>query len=110
MQISVKVDDAEVRRNLAKLSGNVKKAMEAGLKDLVTEVARSAIQGSPVLTGNNRRSIRYEAKGLTGSVFGTSGYSGFLELGTARMSAQPYFKPALDRHLPTLGNLIKGHL
>lgn len=110
MEVKVKIDDALVRANLGKLSGKMKTAMERGLKDTIVEIANDAIKGSPVLTGNNRRSIRYEAKGLTASTFSSSGYGGYLETGTSKMGAQPYFRPALDRNLPKLGKNIKGHL
>ena len=110
MEINVKVDDAEVRKNLGKLSDKMEKAMEQGLKDTIVEIANDAIKGSPVLTGNNRRSIKYEAKGLTASTFSTSGYGGYLETGTSRAPAFPYFRPALDKHLPKLGHNIKSHL
>ena len=96
----------------------VNKATKQGLLDSVTDIANDAIQMSPVLTGNNRRSIKFEVgpgkpvaeKELEGAVYGTSGYSGFLEVGTSRMSAQPYFRPALDKNLKNLPNNIKGHL
>jgi len=112
MNIDVKIDDAEVLRNLGKLSDKMKKATEAGLKDTIVDIANTVIKEHPwkTQTGNNSRSIRYEAKGLTASVYSTSGYGGFLEIGTAVMPAFPYFKPALDRHLPTLGQHIKEHL
>ena len=110
MEVTVKVDDALVRANLGKLSDKVKKAMQDGLRDTIVEIANGAINGSPVLTGNNRRSIKYEAKGLTASTFSTSGYGGYLETGTSRMGAQPYFKPALDKNLRNLGKNIKGHI
>ena len=96
----------------------VKKASQQGLKDSVTDIANDAIKGSPVLTGNNRRSIMFEvgpggevAKGdLEGAVYSTSGYGGYLETGTVKMPARPYFKPALDMNLKNLPNNIKGHL
>ena len=110
MEITVKVDDAEVLANLKKLGPKMQKAMQEGLKDTIVDIANAAIKGSPVLTGNNRRSIKYEAKGLTASTFSTSGYGGYLETGTSRMAAQPYFKPALDANLPNLGKHIKERL
>ena len=110
MNIKVTIDDEQVRRNLGNLTDKMKKAMESGMKDLVVAVAGDTIKGSPVDTGNNRRSIRYEAEGLSGSIFSTSGYGGYLETGTAVMSARPYFKPALDKNLPRFGNFIKEHL
>ena len=64
----------------------VKKATEQGLKDAVVDIANDAIQMSPIDTGNNRRSIKFEvgpggevAKGdLEAAVYSTSGYGGFL--------------------------------
>ena len=115
MEITVTVDDKEVLANLKKLDAKMLKAMQDGLKDTIVDIARDAIKGSPVKTGNNRRSISYESKGLTASTFSTSGYGGYLETGYTmrngrRMAGRPYFKPALDRNLPKLGSHIKEHL
>lgn len=96
----------------------VKKATKQGLKDVVVDIANDAIKGSPIDTGHNRRSIRFEvgpggevAKAETeGAVYSTSGYGGFLETGTVKMPAQPYFKPALDRNIKNLPKNIKAHL
>jgi len=88
----------------------VKKATEKGLKEVIVDIANDAIKGSPVLTGNNRRSIMFEAKETEGSVYSTSGYGGFLETGTVKMPAQPYFKPALDKNIKNLPKNIKAHL
>lgn len=88
----------------------VNKASEKGLKDSIVDIAKDVIQGSPVDTGNNRRSIAYEAKELQGSIYSTSGYGGYLETGTVNMPAQPYFKPALDRNAKNLPKNIKAHL
>jgi len=96
----------------------VSKASEQGLKDSVTDIANDAIKGSPQLTGNNMRSIMFEVgpggevtKGKgEGAVYSTSGYGGYLETGTVKMGARPYFKPALDRHIKNLPKNIKAHL
>ena len=110
----------------------VKQATKLAMRDTVSDIAQDAIHLSPVLTGNNRRSIFFGAAGfghkqasgagrhakdtwtgedastvdeskIEGAVYGTSGYSGFLETGHATRSgsfvaARPYFKPALDRN------------
>ncbi len=94
------------------------KASAQGLRDVVVDIANDAIQGSPVLTGNNRRSIKFEVgpggevakKELEGAVYSTSGYGGYLETGTVKMAAQPYMKPALDKHAKDLPKQIKAHL
>jgi hypothetical protein len=64
----------------------VMQAAKLTMRDIVVDVAADAIEGSPVKTGNNRRSIQYEvgpnaevAKGeLEAAVYSTSGYGGFL--------------------------------
>ncbi len=91
--------------NTLKVMGVVNGAVEEGLKDTVVETAAEVVRGSPVLTGHNRRSIDYWVKKLRARIFGTSGYSGYLEVGTSKMAAQPYFKPAADRHFP---NFVKN--
>jgi len=109
-----------VLSNLKIIEGQkrVNQAIKTGIKKVVTDIANDAIKLSPVLTGNNRRSIRYEvgpngevAKGeLEGAVYSTSGYGGYLETGTVNMAAQPYFKPALDMNIHKLPREIKTDL
>lgn len=115
----------------------VEKATRKGLKDTITDIANDTIKGSPVDTGNNRRSIRYEVgPGLEGAVYSTSGYGGWLEVGTpphvitvktAKVltdgktffgksvnhpgtKPHPYFKPALDKNIGKLPQNIKTSL
>jgi len=88
----------------------VNKAAENALKEVVVKIAAEAKHDTPWLTGNNSQSIDFEAKGLTGSVYSTSGYGGFLETGTARMPARPYMKPALDRHIGGLQGQVEAKL
>jgi len=90
----------------------VNKASEKGLKDVIVDIANAVIKDHPwkTRTGNNSRSIKYEAKGLKGAVYSTSGYGGYLETGTSRMHPYPYFKPALDRHKGKLPGNIKANL
>ncbi len=95
---------------IGEVLAEVKGATEGALKKVIVDIANDVIHGSPVLTGNNRRSIQYEAGGLEASVFSTSGYGGYLETGTVKMPARPYFKPALDRHIKELPEAIKAEL
>ena len=41
-------------------TAKVSKATNQGLKDVITDIAGDTIKGSPVLSGNNRRSIDFE--------------------------------------------------
>jgi HK97 gp10 family phage protein len=81
-------------------SDKVKKAAGDSLKETTVAIAADVVKGSPVRTGNNRRSIQYglQEGNLQAEVFSTSGYGGFLETGTSKMAARPYFKPALDQN------------
>jgi len=68
----------------------VNQAIKNGIEKVVRDIANDAIKLSPKITGNNSRSIRFEvgpnkpvAKGeLEGAVYSTSGYGGWLEVGT----------------------------
>jgi len=92
------------------VSNKVNGAAEKGLRDVIVDIANDVIKHSPWLTGNNARMIEYKANKLEGSVYSTSGYGGFLETGTVKMPARPYFKPALDRHMKELPGNIKANL
>ena len=70
----------------------------------------------PVRTGNLRDSI-YAAKGPSdkrGVIVGVDGrkapYGRFVERGTSRMPAQPYFRPAMAATRPLVANLIADGL
>lgn len=96
----------------------VENATEKALKKVIVDIANDAIKGSPVDTGNNRRSIQFEvgpggqvATGkLEAATYSTSGYGGYLETGTWKMAARPYFKPALDSNIKKLPQEIKAEL
>lgn len=102
--------DMKVDLKTKEVQDKVKRAGEKGLKDFIVDIAGDVIKGSPKLTGNNARSIAYEAKELEGSIYSTSGYGGYLETGTVNMPAQPYFRPALDKNAKNLPKNIKAHL
>lgn len=79
------------------------------------EIARRAKQpppvGSPFDTGTNRRSIIWRnINGRLWVVATTSGYGGFLELGTSKMPARPYLKPSFEwarAHMPEISRTIR---
>ena len=102
-------------------------AARLAMRDTVVKIANDAIRDSPWETGNNRRSIFFGIAGMghnqasgegrkegdtwtgedksviddsksEGAVYSTSGYGGYLETGTWKMAARPYFKPAMDKH------------
>ncbi len=115
--VQVNMKDREAQEKILTAS------LEA-LRDVTVEIANAVVKGSPWRTGHNRRSIRMKVgkedsapvteginvtedfnswqpedlNELQAAVFSTSGYGGYLETGTSRMAARPYFKPALDEY------------
>jgi len=76
---------------------NVKSAEQLG--EFLEVMAGETRRLSPHDTGNNARSIEIDEKELyklKGRVYTTSGYGGYLEIGTSKMGAQPYFRPAFE--------------
>ena len=121
----------------------IKKASQLGIRDVVADIWNDAIKNAPyrktqprISTGHNARSITAEVSGmgvvrrgkdsepekvvddskLEGAVYSTSGYGGWLEVGTHRddgawrMSPRPYFYPALVKNMHNLPAFIKRHL
>jgi len=80
--MKIDVDMTEVYKGLDKLSDKTKKAAEGAIKDTVVNIANDAIAHSPHKYGHNKQSIKYQARGLSGSIYTTSGYGGYLETGT----------------------------
>jgi len=108
----------EINLKEREVINKVNNANKAAMRGTVVAIASDAIKGSPKLTGNNMRSIKYEVgpggdiaqKEGEGAVYSTSGYGGILETGSIKMAARPYFKPALDRNLSKLPANIKAYL
>ena len=112
--------------------GKVTQASKLAMRDTVVEVTHDAVKGSPWLTGNNRRSITGEASGMgmvasggegasermiddskiEGAVYSTSGYGGYIEIGTDKMDPRPYFKPAMDKNFTRdkYAQKVRSHL
>ena len=106
--------------------------------EIAQDIVADAVKGSPFLTGHNRRSIGWAASGWGNRNFGsieaaagnvpssdykqsspdrvsakaatTSGYGGFLELGTRKMPARPYLLPAALKQRSNIQKVLKGIL
>lgn len=68
----------------------------------------SPVGDEPVRPGSkrNKDSIQvvsfHTKRGPFAKIFTTSGHGGFLEVGTKKMSAQPYMYPAVQQNLPKI--------
>jgi len=107
--------DVSVKLNLKteEATEKVKSAVKKAMKETIVDVANGAMKNSPKKTGNNMRRIAYQVPGeqgqtlegpvdgvelneLEGAVYSTSGYGGYLETGTSKMTPRPYIKLAVD--------------
>lgn len=115
--------DVEVKLNLKipEVKSKVEEAARAGLRDTAVVVQHDVIVGSPYRFGTNRRSITMEVSGLgrnqyvdpngmEAAIYSTSGYGGFLEVGTRYMAARPYFRPAMEKNMHLLPESIRRYL
>ena len=65
----------------------------------------------PVDTGNLRNSITHEQMDENTEVIGTSvKYAPYVELGTRKMRAQPYLRPAVENHREQYRRVIEREL
>jgi HK97 gp10 family phage protein len=89
-------DNAALRRLLESEDGEVAKE----LTRVTIRVHRRAKQLAPVDTGRLRASVTYEvgrdSQGLVALVGTDVSYGPYVELGTRRMSARPFLRPALQ--------------
>ena len=130
--MKIKVDTTKLR--IKEAQKTVNKAINKAMVDVIIAIASDVIHLSPHITGHNRRSIAYklgakatrpgkpqgdeppfldwqpQLKEGEGAVYSTSGYGGYLETGTMKMGACPYFKPALDKNINKLPKGIKANL
>lgn len=82
-----------------KLKKNVKQQdVKRVVKQNGSEMQEKAQRNCPVDTGTLKRSIGLEITdgGNTAEVEPGANYGGYVELGTRKMQAQPYLKPAFD--------------
>lgn len=65
----------------------------------------------PVKTGNLRNSITHQQENENTEVIGSAvEYAPFVELGTYKMSAKPYLRPAAENHAIEYQEVLAGEL
>lgn len=78
------------------------KHAQAAFDDFARRVVQAAREVAPVATGFLRDNITYEMMKDGVLVKSGASYSIFVEFGTVKMAAQPYFYRSVDENLPSL--------
>lgn len=89
------------------VNGTVDAAIEQFLETAALIVQGDAINRCPVDTGHLRQSITKEVKDKEARIGTNVHYAPYVELGTVKMKAQPYLRPALDENKNKLGDLAQ---
>jgi len=90
-----------------KIIDKINKANKQIMSKACLMVERDAKKLCPVDTGRLRSSITHEIEGLTGRVGTNVEYARHVELGTHKMAAQPYLRPALHQNEKAILALFK---
>jgi HK97 gp10 family phage protein len=98
-----------VSNRLPELEAAVQAQVKVQVQKSTFDVEARAKQLSPVLTGMLRRSIHsvFENGGLKGICGPSVDYGKYVELGTRRMGARPYMRPAAEYVLPRFADELK---
>ena len=80
----------------------------AGLRRVTALVERDAKLFCPVKTATLKRSITHEFIDKNTAVVGTNiEYAPFVELGTSKMTAKPYLRPALHKNEKEIRKILR---
>lgn len=104
---------AELQRKFANMSGKMQRAVvRDSLRSAARVVEKSARQKVPVDTGRLKKSItqRVTVQSAVGEALigyrKEAFYGRFVELGTSKMAAQPFLRPALDENTDEIGRVF----
>lgn len=110
MEIRVQIEGVEAAlRRLDRLVGE--EALRAGLSQAAFFVEGQAKVKAPVDTGFLRNSIAVVSVSSREAVIGVGAeYGVYVEMGTRRMRAQPFMRPALENNRDRIAEIIRDAL
>lgn len=99
-----------VDNNIDAIKEASKEQLEMAFEEIGLYAEAFAALKCPVDTGNLRASITHSSE-ATKTVIGTNvEYAPYVELGTSKMKAQPYLKPAIEEHLDFYKSILESYL
>lgn len=104
ISMEITVDNTEA------VKGGLKSAFARALERIGLQAEGYAKDLCPVDTGNLRNSITHTSDGKAAYIGTNVEYGKYVELGTVKMAAQPYLRPAAADHGETYRNIVKDEL
>lgn len=96
--------------NAAAVKGGIKSAFARALWRIGAAAEGYAKDLCPVDTGNLRNSITHTEDAHAAYIGTNVEYGKYVELGTVKMAAQPFLRPAASGHTGTYANIVKDEL
>lgn len=100
-----------VENHIDEVLAELKQAKKQALEAVGLQAEGYAQMYAPVDTGRLRNSISHKVIDNNSVAIGTNvEYAPYQELGTSRMSAQPFLKPACENHMDEYQAIVKKAL
>lgn len=99
-----------IEDNREVVSQGIKNAIRNALREIGKAAVGHATDRVPVRTGNLKSSIAYDSDDEQVIIGSDVYYASYVELGTSKMRAQPYLRPAIQDHGDEYRAIIEKHL
>ncbi|HEX5204806.1 MAG TPA: HK97-gp10 family putative phage morphogenesis protein [Actinoplanes sp.] len=91
-----------ISNRLPQASAKVRSLTQQAISETAFQIQADAQALAPVRTGTLRRSILAQIGSLSARIGSSVHYAIYVEMGTRRMGARPYLRPAAEKNLKTL--------
>ena len=96
--------------NIDEIKEATKEQLAIAFEEIAQYAQSFAVLACPVDTGNLQGSIDHEADDRR-AVIGTNvEYAPYVEMGTSKMSEQPFLRPAIENHLDFYKSVLEENL
>ena len=99
-----------IEDNRKAVSQGIKEAIRSALREIGRVAVEHATDKVPVRTGNLKSSIAYDSDDERVIIGSDVYYASYVELGTSKMAAQPYLRPAVQDHAEEYRGILEKHM